>query len=91
MSARSSRNSNTQCVMSEAIGQPARKIAESIWPGVVIVPTMSSGYSDGNYLNPAGVPTYGLSACSKTPKAITFTASTSACACSTGPMPPSNP
>jgi len=47
--------------LSESILQPARKVAESIWPGVVIVPTMSTGYTDGKYLNPAGVPTYGLS------------------------------
>ncbi|HET7064901.1 MAG TPA: M20/M25/M40 family metallo-hydrolase [Rudaea sp.] len=47
--------------LSDAIVQPARKVAESIWPGVEVVPTMSTGYSDGKYLNPAGVPTYGLS------------------------------
>ena len=47
--------------LSESIVQPARKIAESIWPGVAIVPTMSTGYTDGKYLIPAGVPTYGLS------------------------------
>ena len=47
--------------LSDAIVQPARKVAESIWPGIQIVPTMSTGYSDGKYLNPAGVPTYGLS------------------------------
>lgn len=45
----------------ESIVGPARKVAESIWPGVVIVPTMLPGYTDGKYLNPAGVPTYGLS------------------------------
>ncbi len=44
-----------------SIVEPARKVAESIWPGVVLVPTMSTGYTDGKYLNPAGVPTYGLS------------------------------
>jgi acetylornithine deacetylase/succinyl-diaminopimelate desuccinylase-like protein len=47
--------------LTDAITQPARKIAERIWPGVVLVPTLSTGYSDGKYLNPAGVPTYGLS------------------------------
>jgi acetylornithine deacetylase/succinyl-diaminopimelate desuccinylase-like protein len=47
--------------LTEAIVGPARKVAESIWPGVVIVPTMLPGYTDGKYLNPAGVPTYGLS------------------------------
>ncbi len=47
--------------MTESIVEPARKVAESIWPGVAIVPTMLPGYTDGKYLNPAGVPTYGLS------------------------------
>ena len=47
--------------LTDTIMQPARKIAERIWPGVVLVPTLSTGYSDGKYLNPSGVPTYGLS------------------------------
>ena len=42
--------------LSESIVEPARKVAESIWPGVAIVPTMLPGYTDGKYLNPAGVP-----------------------------------
>jgi len=47
--------------LTETIVEPARKVADSIWPGVVIVPTMLPGYTDGKYLNPGGVPTYGLS------------------------------
>ena len=47
--------------LSEFIVRPARKVAESIWPGVAFMPTMLPGYTDGKYLNPAGVPTYGLS------------------------------
>ena len=47
--------------LTEAIVGPARAVAESIWPGVAIVPTMLPGYTDGKFLNPAGVPTYGLS------------------------------
>ncbi len=47
--------------LTESIVEPARKVAEKIWPGVVIVPTMLPGYTDGKYLNPAGIPTYGLS------------------------------
>jgi acetylornithine deacetylase/succinyl-diaminopimelate desuccinylase-like protein len=47
--------------LTETILAPARKVAESIWPGVTIVPTMLPGYTDGKYLNPAGVPTYGVS------------------------------
>jgi acetylornithine deacetylase/succinyl-diaminopimelate desuccinylase-like protein len=40
---------------------PVRKTADEIWPGVAIIPTMSTGATDGAYLNAAGVPTYGLS------------------------------
>src|SRR5688500_100101 len=40
--------------LTETILAPARKVAESIWPGVTIVPTMLPGYPDGKYLNPAG-------------------------------------
>ncbi|WP_159015997.1 M20/M25/M40 family metallo-hydrolase [Cognatiluteimonas profundi] len=40
---------------------PVRDVADTIWPGVAIVPTMSTGATDGRYLNAAGVPTYGIS------------------------------
>jgi acetylornithine deacetylase/succinyl-diaminopimelate desuccinylase-like protein len=40
---------------------PVRTVADRIWPGVAIVPTMSTGASDGRFLNVHGVPTYGLS------------------------------
>jgi acetylornithine deacetylase/succinyl-diaminopimelate desuccinylase-like protein len=40
---------------------PARTVADRIWPGVAIVPTMSTGATDGRFLNAHGVPTYGLS------------------------------
>jgi acetylornithine deacetylase/succinyl-diaminopimelate desuccinylase-like protein len=46
--------------LTEAILGPAREVAERIWPGVTLVPTMLPGYTDGKYLNPAGIPTYGL-------------------------------
>lgn len=47
--------------LSERIMAPVRRVAAEIWPGVVIVPTMSTGATDGRFLNAAGVPTYGLS------------------------------
>ncbi len=47
--------------LTEAILAPARKVAGKIWPGVTLVPTMLPGYTDGKYLNPAGIPTYGIS------------------------------
>ena len=31
-----------------------------IWPGVVVVPVMSTGATDGLYLRNAGIPTYGV-------------------------------
>ncbi|HEX7914490.1 M20/M25/M40 family metallo-hydrolase, partial [Rudaea sp.] len=47
--------------LSEKIMEPVRKVSESMWPGVAIVPTMSTGATDGRFLNAAGIPTYGLS------------------------------
>lgn len=36
-------------------------VAGEIWPGVPVVPTLSTGATDGRLLNAAGIPTYGLS------------------------------
>jgi acetylornithine deacetylase/succinyl-diaminopimelate desuccinylase-like protein len=40
---------------------PAEAIAHQLWPGVPLVPAMSTGATDGRFLTAAGVPTYGLS------------------------------
>jgi acetylornithine deacetylase/succinyl-diaminopimelate desuccinylase-like protein len=47
--------------LTDGIMDPVREVAAKIWPGVPIVPTMSTGATDGRYLNAAGVPTYGVS------------------------------
>lgn len=47
--------------LTEQMMEPVRKVAESLWPGVAVVPTMSTGATDGRFLNASGVPTYGLS------------------------------
>jgi acetylornithine deacetylase/succinyl-diaminopimelate desuccinylase-like protein len=47
--------------LSSSIMNPVRKAAGRLWPGVAIVPTMSTGATDGRFLNAAGIPTYGLS------------------------------
>jgi acetylornithine deacetylase/succinyl-diaminopimelate desuccinylase-like protein len=47
--------------LSARIMDPIRAVADEIWPGVAIVPTMTTGGTDGSYLNAYGVPTYGLS------------------------------
>ena len=36
------------------------RLTDSMWPGVVTVPTMAVGGSDGRYLRSAGIPTYGV-------------------------------
>jgi acetylornithine deacetylase/succinyl-diaminopimelate desuccinylase-like protein len=47
--------------LSARIMGPVRTVADRIWPGVALVPTMSTGATDGRFLNAHGVPTYGLS------------------------------
>lgn len=36
------------------------RITDTMWPGVVTVPSMATGASDGRYLRAAGIPTYGV-------------------------------
>ncbi len=36
------------------------RVTDTMWPGVVTVPTMAVGGSDGRYLRSAGIPTYGI-------------------------------
>jgi acetylornithine deacetylase/succinyl-diaminopimelate desuccinylase-like protein len=33
-----------------------------MWPGVPVIPNISTGATDGRFLNSAGIPTYGISA-----------------------------
>ena len=40
---------------------PVSRITEEMWPGVPVVPTMSTGATDGLYLRNAGIPVYGVS------------------------------
>ncbi|MDZ5650596.1 M20/M25/M40 family metallo-hydrolase [Nitrospirillum sp. BR 11828] len=40
---------------------PVTEVAAKMWPGVPVVPTMSTGATDGRFLNAAGIATYGLS------------------------------
>lgn len=37
------------------------QITNQMWPGVLVVPVMSTGATDGLYLRNAGIPTYGIS------------------------------
>ncbi len=48
--------------LTPAIMKPIEKIAAQIWPGVPVVPILSTGATDGRFLMAAGIPTYGVSA-----------------------------
>ena len=39
---------------------PIQAAAAAIWPGVPVVPTLSTGATDGRFTNAAGIPTYGV-------------------------------
>ncbi len=47
--------------LSEEIMAPIMEITEAMWPGVVVVPTMSTGATDGLYFRNEGIPVYGVS------------------------------
>jgi acetylornithine deacetylase/succinyl-diaminopimelate desuccinylase-like protein len=39
---------------------PVQKLAAQFWPGVPVVPILQPGATDGEFLNAAGIPTYGI-------------------------------
>jgi acetylornithine deacetylase/succinyl-diaminopimelate desuccinylase-like protein len=41
--------------------RPLEAIVAKMWPGIPVIPTMSTGASDGVYTNAAGMPTYAIS------------------------------
>ena len=50
----------TPAPLTPQIVKPIEKVAHDLWPGVPIVPTLEPGASDAQFLNPAGIPTYGV-------------------------------
>lgn len=40
---------------------PIEQLTEKMWPGVPVIPAMSTGATDGRFTTPAGIPTYGVS------------------------------
>jgi acetylornithine deacetylase/succinyl-diaminopimelate desuccinylase-like protein len=48
-------------VLRPEVMEPVEQIAHELWPGIVVIPTMATGASDGVYTNAAGMPTYGIS------------------------------
>jgi acetylornithine deacetylase/succinyl-diaminopimelate desuccinylase-like protein len=46
--------------MRQDILKAVNRITDTMWPGVIVVPEMSTGATDGKYLRAAGIPTYGV-------------------------------
>jgi acetylornithine deacetylase/succinyl-diaminopimelate desuccinylase-like protein len=40
--------------------KPIEKLADEMWPGVPVVPVLEPGATDAQFMNPAGIPTYGI-------------------------------
>jgi len=57
---REPRNSPPSPLTPALMGEVER-ITSEMWPGVPVIPTMSTGATDGLYLRNAGIPTYGVS------------------------------
>lgn len=47
--------------LTEEVMAPILEITESMWPGVKVVPNMSTGATDGLYFRNRGIPVYGVS------------------------------
>jgi acetylornithine deacetylase/succinyl-diaminopimelate desuccinylase-like protein len=47
--------------LTEEVLGPIQRITEEMWPGVPVLPVMSTGATDGLYLRNAGIPVYGVS------------------------------
>ncbi len=43
------------------IMRAVERVTAEFWPGIPVIPTMSSGATDGSFLRNAGIPTYGTS------------------------------
>ncbi len=54
------RNKPTPPPLDPKVIGPMEKVAAKYFPGVPLVPTMSTGASDAIYLSPVGIPTYGV-------------------------------
>jgi acetylornithine deacetylase/succinyl-diaminopimelate desuccinylase-like protein len=54
------RNSPPSPLTRELMGEIER-VTQEMWPGIPVIPTMSTGATDGVYLRSTGIPTYGVS------------------------------
>ena len=57
----SDRHSYVPSAPRKEVFDPLDKIVAEMWPGIPVLPDMSTGASDGVYTNAAGMPTYAIS------------------------------
>ncbi len=61
VTARGQPNPSPPSPLAPSVLGPIERITEEMWPGVPVVPVMSTGATDGLYLRRAGILTYGVS------------------------------
>lgn len=54
-------NASPASPLTEEVMAPIMAISEQLWPGVTVVPVMSTGATDGLFFRKAGIPVYGVS------------------------------
>jgi len=47
--------------LSAEVFKPIEALSRDMFPGVAVIPTINSGATDGRFLTPVGIPTYGVS------------------------------
>ena len=57
----SDRHSYVPAAPRKEVFEPLDKVVAKMWPGIPVLPDMSTGASDGVYTNAAGMPTYCVS------------------------------
>lgn len=50
-----------------AVVDPITRLAADMWPGIPVIPEMSTGATDGLFVRNAGIPVYGVSAIAEDP------------------------
>lgn len=56
--------------LADDVVQPVSAVAGEMWPGIPVIPEMSTGATDGLFLRNVGIPVYGVSAIAEDPDDI---------------------
>lgn len=56
--------------LDEDVVGPITDVAREIWPGIPVIPEMSTGATDGLFVRNAGIPVYGVSAIAEEPNEL---------------------